>query len=171
MTSFIYDVLKNLELGSRDISKLSLILPNKRAGLFLKREWATINKTTGFLPEILSIEHFIEELSQLRLLSNTELIFEFYHVYLELTPSEERDSFDSFSKWAPIALQDFNEIDRYLIPQEQIFEYLTAIQELNHWSLDANSTPLIKGYLSFWKKVDSYYSRLTTHLLQKRVGY
>ncbi|MDA9026911.1 PD-(D/E)XK nuclease family protein [Flavobacteriaceae bacterium] len=171
MTSFIYNVLKDLELDSRDMSKLSLILPNKRAGLFLKREWATINKTTGFLPEILSIEHFIEELSQLRLLSNTELVFEFYHVYLELTPPEERDSFDSFSKWAPIVLQDFNEIDRYLIPQEQIFEYLTAIQEINHWSLDANSTPLIKGYLSFWKKVDSYYSRLTTHLLQKRVGY
>ena len=171
MTSFIYDVLKDLELHSRDISKIRLILPNKRAGLFLKSEWASISKTTGFLPEIISIEHFIEELSQLRLLSNTELVFEFYKVYLELTPSHERDSFDSFSKWAPIVLQDFNEIDRYLIPQEQIFEYLTAIQELNHWSLDANATPLIKGYLSFWKKVDSYYSRFTTHLLQKQVGY
>ena len=41
-----------------------------------------------------------------------------------------RDSFDSFSKWAPIVLQDFNEIDRYLIPQDQIFEYLSAIQEI-----------------------------------------
>ncbi len=93
MTSFIYDVLKDLELDSRDMSKLSLILPNKRAGLFLKREWATINKTTGFLPEILSIEHFIEELSQLRLLSNTELVFEFYHVYLELTPPRRKGFF------------------------------------------------------------------------------
>ena len=171
MTSFIYDVLKDLDLTSRDTSKLSLVLPNKRAGLFLKRDWSSISKTTGFLPEIISIEQFIEELSQLRLLSNTELIFEFYSVYLELTPLDERDSFDSFSKWAPIVLQDFNEIDRYLIPQEQIFEYLTAIQELNHWSLEANSTPLVKGYLSFWKKVDSYYSKLTSHLLQKGAGY
>ena len=171
MTGFIYDVLKDLDLASRDTSKLTLILPNKRAGLFLKREWSSISKATGFLPDIISIEHFIEELSQLRLLSNTELIFEFYSVYLDLTPLNERDSFDSFSKWAPIVLQDFNEIDRYLIPQEQIFEYLTAIQELNHWSLEANSTPLVKGYLSFWKKVDSYYSRFTSHLLQKGAGY
>jgi hypothetical protein len=171
MTSFIYDVLKDLEIHSKDVSKLSLILPNKRAGIFLKMEWSKLNKTTGFLPEIIAIETFIEELSQLRLLSNTELIFEFYEVYLELTPLKERDSFDSFSKWAPIVLQDFNEIDRYLIPQNQIFEYLSAIQEINHWSLEPNSTPLIKGYLSFWKKVHTYYTKFTAHLLQKGEGY
>jgi ATP-dependent helicase/nuclease subunit B len=171
MTSFIYDVLKNLEIHSKDVSKLSLILPNKRAGVFLKMEWSKLNKTTGFLPQIIAIETFIEELSQLRLLSNTELIFEFYEVYLELTPLNERDSFDSFSKWAPIVLQDFNEIDRYLIPQNQIFDYLSAIQEINHWSLDSNSTPLIRGYLSFWKKVRIYYTKFTEHLLQKGAGY
>ena len=171
MTSFIYDVLKDLEIHSKDVSKLSLILPNKRAGIFLKMEWSKLNKTTGFLPEIIAIETFIEELSQLRLLSSTELIFEFYEVYLELTPLKERDSFDSFSKWAPIVLQDFNEIDRYLIPQNQIFEYLSAIQEINHWSLEPNSTPLIKGYLSFWKKVHTYYTKFTAHLLQKGEGY
>jgi len=171
MTSFIYDVLKDLETHSKDVSKISLILPNKRAGIFLKMEWSKLNKTTGFLPQIIAIETFIEELSQLRLLSNTELIFEFYEVYLKLTPLNERDTFDSFSKWAPVVLQDFNEIDRYLIPQNQIFEYLSAIQEINHWSLDPNTTPLIKGYLSFWKKVQTYYKKLTEHLLQKGVGY
>jgi len=171
MTSFIYDVLKDLETHSKDVSKLSLILPNKRAGIFLKMEWSKLNKTTGFLPQISAIETFIEELSQLRLLSNTELIFEFYEVYLELTPLNERDSFDRFSKWAPVVLQDFNEIDRYLIPQNQIFEYLSAIQEINHWSLDPNTTPLIKGYLSFWKKIQTYYKKFTEHLLQKGVGY
>ena len=171
MTSFIYDVLKDLESHSKDVSKLSLILPNKRAGIFLKMEWSKLNKTTGFLPQIIAVETFIEELSQLRLLSNTELLFEFYEVYLELTPQIEQDSFDSFSKWAPIVLQDFNEIDRYLIPQDQIFEYLSAIQELNHWSLEANSTPLIKGYLFFWKQIYSYYKKFTKHLLQKGAGY
>ena len=70
-------------------------------------EWSKLNKTTGFLPQIIAIETFIEELSQLRLLSNTELIFEFYEVYLELTPLNERDSFDSFSKWAPICTSRF----------------------------------------------------------------
>ena len=153
MTSFIYDVLKDLDIQSKDVSKLSLILPNKRAGIFLKAEWSKLNKTTRFLPHIIAIETFVEDLSQLRLLSNTELIFEFYEVYLQHTPLNERDSFDRFSKWAPIVLQDFNEIDRYLIPQNQIFEYLSAIQEINHWSLDPNTTPLIKGYLSFWKKI------------------
>ena len=171
MTSFIYEVLKDLQTHSKEVSKLSLILPNKRAGLFLKMEWAKLNKTTGFLPEITAVETFIEELSQLRLLSNTELVFEFYEVYLALTPQTERESFDSFSKWAPIVLQDFNEIDRHLVSQRQIFEYLSAIQDLKHWSLEQNSTPLIKGYLSFWKKIYAYYTAFTNHLLQKGEGY
>jgi len=171
MTSFIFDVLQDLDTPPEDVSNLCLVLPNKRAGIFLKMEWSKLNKTTGFLPQIIAIETFIEELSQLRLLSNTELIFEFYEVYLELTPLDERDSFDSFSKWAPVVLQDFNEIDRYLIPPNQIFEYLSAIQELNHWSLDPHPTPLIKGYLSFWKKVYMYYTKFTAHLVKKGEGY
>ena len=173
MTGFIYDVLKDLDLASRDTSKLTLILPNKRAGLFLKRDWSSISKATGFLPDIISIEHFIEELSQLRLLSNTELIFEFYKVYLELTPLNERDSFDRFSKWAPTVIQDFNEIDRYLINQTQIFNYLSAIQEINsnHWSLEENKTTLIKNYLDFWYKLESIYLNFKENLLEKNIGY
>ena len=45
----------------------------------------------------------------------------------------------AFQNGLQSVLQDFNEIDRYLIPPNQIFEYLSAIQELNHWSLDPNS--------------------------------
>ena len=83
-----------------------------------------------------------------------------------LTKNEHQDSFESFSKWAQILLQDFNEIDRYLIPQENIFNYLSAIQELNHWSLEENQTDFIKNYLSFWKKLHTYYIHFTNTLIK-----
>ncbi len=171
MTSFIYDVLKNLKKKEVNISQLTFILPSKRAGIFLKNELSKTYSKTFFSPHILSIEEFIEELSQLKQLSNIELLFEFYNVYLRISSKEDIDSFDAFSKWAQILLQDFNEIDRYLIPQEQIFNYLSAIQDINHWSLENNQSQLIKNYLSFWGKLNSIYKSYANHLINKSLGY
>ena len=148
MTTFIFDVLKDLQNSNTNLSKLTFILPSKRAGLFLKHQLHKVTNQTIFSPQIISIEEFVEELSQLKTISNTELLFEFYNTYTQLTPKESADSFEVFSKWAQILLQDFNEIDRYLIPQEHIFDYLKAIKELNHWSLETkNQTDLIKKHL------------------------
>jgi len=171
MISFIHDVLVDLKNKSVDISQLTFILPSKRAGAFLKHELGTLNSQTIFSPSVLSIETFVEELSQLKQLNNTELLFEFYTVYTQLTPKENQDTFDSFTKWAQILLQDFNEIDRYLIPPKHIFDYLSAIQDLNHWSIENNQTPLIKNYLSFWQKLNTYYTALSDSLINKGLGY
>lgn len=171
MTTFIYDVLKDLLNNNENLSKLTFILPSKRAGLFLKHQLSKVTNTTIFSPQIISIEEFIEDLSKLKTISNTELLFEFYNAYTELTKKENTESFETFSKWAQILLQDFNEVDRYLIPQKKIFNYLSDIQELNHWSLEENKTDFIKKYLSFWSKLYSYYIKFTSLLLNKNIGY
>ncbi|MDD7884816.1 PD-(D/E)XK nuclease family protein [Flavivirga sp. 57AJ16] len=171
MTTFIFDVLKDLQNSNENFSETTFILPSKRAGLFLKHQLATVTKQTIFSPHIISIEEFVEELSQLKSISNTELLFEFYNVYVKLTNSKETDAFESFSKWAQILLQDFNEIDRYLIPQKNIFDYLSAIQDLNHWSLENNKTDFVKNYLSFWNKLYNYYTLFTEQLINKKIGY
>ncbi|MDG1728575.1 MAG: PD-(D/E)XK nuclease family protein [Algibacter sp.] len=171
MTTFIHDVLKDLQNKNQNLSDLTFVLPSKRAGLFLKNELTKVINQTVFAPQILSIEEFVEELSQLKSISNTELLFEFYSIYKKHTKKEQTDAFESFSKWAQILLQDFNEIDRYLIPQEKIFNYLSAIQDLNHWSLQENKTDFVKNYLSFWNKLYNYYTHFTDYLLNKKVGY
>lgn len=171
MTTFIYDVLKDLQNNKQNLSDLTFVLPSKRAGLFLKNQLSTVVNQTIFTPQILSIEEFVEELSQIKSISNTELLFEFYTIYSQLTKKENLDSFESFSKWAQILLQDFNEIDRYLIPQENIFNYLSAIQDLKHWSLEQHKTEFVKNYLSFWNKLYNYYNHFTKHLIDRKVGY
>ncbi|GAA4801413.1 PD-(D/E)XK nuclease family protein [Litoribaculum gwangyangense] len=171
MTTFIFDVLQDLKNNNKNLSELTFILPSKRAGLFLKHQLHIITKQTIFSPEILSIEEFVEVLSQLKTITNTELLFEFYNTYKEITKKEDRDTFESFSKWAQILLQDFNEIDRYLIPQEKIFNYLSAIQDLKHWSLEENKTDFVKKYLSFWNKLHKYYNQFTKSLIGKKLGY
>ncbi|MEO8934373.1 MAG: PD-(D/E)XK nuclease family protein [Xanthomarina sp.] len=171
MTTFIYEVLKELQQKTEDISSLTFVLPSKRAGVFLKNQIPQVWEQTVFSPEIISIEEFTSELSELKPISNTELLFEFYSVYIKLTPKIEQDSFESFSKWAQLIIQDFNEIDRYLIPQKEIFNYLSAIQDINHWSLEENKTEFVKKYLAFWNKLYAYYTHFTEYLTSKNIGY
>src|SRR5690606_29451599 len=171
MTSFIFDVLNDLKNKGENLSSLTFILPSKRAGVFLKHELSKIIEQPIFSPEIISIEDFVQELSQLKTISNTELLFEFYQTYSQLTEEKNKEPFEVFSKWAQILLQDFNEIDRYLIPQEKIFNYLSAIQDLKHWSLEEHKTDFVTNYLSFWKKLYTYYNHFTKQLLTKHKGY
>ncbi|TNJ47172.1 PD-(D/E)XK nuclease family protein [Tamlana fucoidanivorans] len=171
MTTFIFEVLNDLKKQNVNFSEITFVLPSKRAGVFLKNQIHTALETTSFAPAILSIEAFVEELSLLKSTTNTELLFEFYNTYSFLTPEKDGDTFDSFSKWAQILLQDFNEIDRYLIPQDHIFNYLSAIEDLKHWSLEEPKTNFVTAYLNFWKKLPIYYNHYTNHLIKQGIGY
>ncbi len=171
MISFIKTVLLDLKSKDLNLEDLNFILPSKRASVFLKHHLSSLVEQPIFVPHILSIEEFVEDLSGLQNIPNAELLFRLYESYEKLTQKEDLESFDTFSKWAQILLQDFNEIDRYLIPQEHIFDYLKAIKELNHWSLEVNQTELIKNHLKFWKRLKAYYQDFTENLLQHKQGY
>lgn len=173
MTSFIKDVLIDLKSKKVDFSKLVFILPSKRAGVVLKNELTKLQKSTFFAPEILSIEKFIEDLSSLKTHSNIELLFVFYKVYQENTEKEMLEPFDSFSKWAQVIIQDFNEIDRYLVNPKNIFEYINEIQKIEkaHWSLNSNQTEFTKRYLKFWSQIYKLYVELSDTLITSGFGY
>ncbi|MEZ4801436.1 MAG: PD-(D/E)XK nuclease family protein [Gelidibacter sp.] len=171
MTSFIEDVIVDLKKKDVDFSQLTFILPSKRAGVFFTYYLSKALHKTIFAPEIISIEEFVENLSDLKYSSNTELLFEFYDVYVSVTPKEQIEQFDSFSKWAQLLLQDFNEIDRYLIPADNIFDYLKAIKQLNHWSLAQEQTDSVKNYISFWTRLKNYYHKFNNQLIANKKGY
>jgi hypothetical protein len=171
MRSFIKTVLVDLKEKKINFEDIQFILPSKRAGLFLKNQLSSLLDQPIFSPQILSIEEFVEELSGLKKIPNTDLLFRLYASYKSITKESEQEPFDSFSKWAQILLQDFNEIDRFLVPHEYIFDYLNAIKELNHWSLDQDPTDLVKSHLKFWKQLKTYYISFTDSLLQNGLGY
>ncbi|WP_299115686.1 PD-(D/E)XK nuclease family protein [uncultured Winogradskyella sp.] len=171
MISFIKTVLLDLKAKETKLEDLYFILPSKRAGVFLKHQLSTLLEYPIFSPQILSIEEFVEDLSGLQKLSNADLLFRFYDSYKTLTPKVDQEPFESFTKWAQMLLQDFNEIDRFLVPQEHIFDYLHAIKELHHWSLENEQTDLIKNHLQFWSKLKEYYLIFTEKLLQSKLGY
>ncbi|MFY7936263.1 MAG: PD-(D/E)XK nuclease family protein, partial [Flavobacterium sp.] len=158
--------------NSSSLHLTNIVLPNKRAKIFLIEELKRQSSTTFLAPKIISIEMLIEEISQLRTLDNIELLFEFYIVYLDNTEKSKQQDFEKFSSWAVTLIQDFNEIDRYLINQNEIFSYLLDIERIKHWTPNVNNqSKLIENHLDFWKLMPFYYQKFTEHLLNKKVGY
>ncbi|HNU59525.1 MAG TPA: PD-(D/E)XK nuclease family protein [Aquaticitalea sp.] len=172
MSSFLQEVIEDLQKKNTDFSQTTFVLPSKRAGVFLMDTLAKNLNRTIFAPKILSIEALIETISGFRYASNTELLFEFYEAYLETTPKINQDTFEEFSKWAPRLLQDFNEIDRQLTTPDAIFDYLKDIKQLENWQLTKdNITESIKNYLAFWNRIKPLYHAFKNRLTDKKKGY
>lgn len=156
---------------SDKLSDTIIILPNRRAKVFLIDALKKQASKTIFSPEIISIEDFVQDLAGIRSIDSVELLFEFYTIYLEIT-EKDKEPFETFANWAKTLLQDFNEIDRYLLEPDKVLKYLENIKEIEHWSVDVDKrTDLIDKYLIFWKKLPLYYHSLYQYLLEKGVGY
>jgi hypothetical protein len=161
-----------IQKHSGNLNRTIIILPNKRAKIFLVESLKKqINETT-FLPKIISIEHFIEEIAGVRNIDAIELMFEFYEVYLNITKKNKQQSYEIFSNWAKTLLQDFNEIDRYLLNPTHVLSYLKDIEDIKKWGVTVeNKTTLLENYIDFWKLLPKYYQALYQHLLKKGLGY
>lgn len=169
MQSFIEEVVSELAKSDNDMANTIFVLPSKRAGTFLKNSIAkTINKTV-FAPEIYSIETFVEKVSGLSYASSTEQLFALYNSYLATTKENQKDSFLNFSKWGQTILQDFNEIDRYLVNTSEIFSHLSAIQELNTY-MQGEKTQMIKDYVKFWSTLEPLYHHFNSSLYHQNLA-
>lgn len=157
---------------SDNLSNTIVILPNKRAKVFLVE--AIKNKVTHTVlsPEIISIEDFIQNIAGIRSVDSIEQLFEFYDVYLSITPTAQQQSFELFANWAKILLQDFNEIDRYLLDPNHVLSYLNDIEDIKKWGIEVeDKTKLLENYIDFWKLLPKYYQSLYDHMLSKGIGY
>ncbi len=60
---------------SKESARTRIILPNRRAGLFLQRNLSRHNTSVSWTPAICAINDFISELSQLDLCDPVEAVF------------------------------------------------------------------------------------------------
>lgn len=170
MQSFIEEVIDDVWDKYADFEQLIFILPSKRSGTFLKKAISKKIGKTSISPSIYSIEEFIEQVSGITYVNNTQQLFELYEAYLKIGDFE-KESFESFLKWGQTLLQDFNEIDRYLINAPHLFSNLSSIKELNHWSLSQDKTDLMKNYLHFWNHLEPIYESFNNNLLKNKLGH
>ncbi|MEZ7498213.1 PD-(D/E)XK nuclease family protein [Flavobacterium sp. Arc3] len=172
-TSFLDKIAQVLiENYSDKLPNTIVVLPNKRAKIFLIEALKKQVEGNILSPEIISIEDFIQDIAGIRTVDPIELLFEFYDVYLSVTEKTNQQSFELFANWAKTLLQDFNEIDRYLLDPSYVLSYLKDIEDIKKWGIEVeNKTQLLENYIDFWKLLPNYYQTLYAHLLKKGIGY
>lgn len=170
MQTFISETIDEILLTQTSFEDCVFVMPSQRAGVFVKDTFKNKIKT-GFLPEILNIESFIGQISQVSKADSIQLLFHFYTIYCEI--EKHPDSFEIFSSWAFVVIQDFNEIDQYLINSDDIFTYLRDIQRMKKWSVkgEFKETELIKDHLIFMERLGTYYKKFYSFLLGRKIGY
>lgn len=172
-TSFLGKIaISVLQDYSERLIDLTIVLPNKRAKVFLIEALKNQANQTIICPNIISVEDFVQQIAFVRSVDSVELLFEFYEVYLSITDKQNQQPFELFANWAKMLLQDFNEIDRYLLDPSHVLSYLKDIEDIKRWGIEVeDKTKLIEKYIDFWKLLPIYYDALYQYLLNKGIGY
>lgn len=173
MDTFIHSVLNSLHKEQLNLSKLTYVVPSRRVATFLNKAIAQYIKHPVFEPIIYSVEDFISHTAGVEIASDVDLLFDFYDSYKKTETTAHLDSIDEFITWAPTILKDFNEIDRFLVDPSQFFNYLGNLKELEqgHWSILEPKTEMIKKYLHFWNRLESYYYQFKEDCITKGMVY
>ena len=172
MPPFLYQTAQYLYDTYRDtLSEVVVIMPNRRAGLFLRKYLAGMLTRISWAPVVFSIEDFIASLSGLKEAEQIHCLVELYEVH-RAVEREKAQPFDEFLNWGTQLLSDFNELDRYLADPDALFTYLDEVRIMTVWNPDNEPlTEFQQNYLKFYHSLLTYYTGLKQRLLSKGQAY
>lgn len=170
MKSFLDEIAQEIVSSNHPFESIKIVVPSRRASLFLKNALARQIQKPAFAPEIVSIENFVEELSGLKKVPPVELIFEFYASYKQLSSQDHNDTFDQFLGWAPTILSDFNEMDAHLVDAKSFFDFQFSLQEMTQWTKSENQNKIVHNHIEFWRLMPDLYAELNERLQQQQQG-
>ncbi len=158
------DILKTN--NEQNLKNCIIVLPSRRAGLHFKKIVSNHINETVFLPKITTINEFIYSLSELTLINGFEAELELYSSYLKVNSAKE--TLDNFIHLAPLILNDFNQIDKYLLDANEFIFDLKSVNEIENWSLnESNLTENQLDYVEFWKNLGLLYNQFNNQLSKK----
>ncbi len=187
MATFIEEVASNLyERYGDDISSLTLLMPSKRAVLFLSEALSRSVDHPIWEPQYMSVDELMLSLTQLRKCDKLRLIAELHKVYSTIYD----EKFDSFYHWGEMLLSDFDMIDKYRVDAQQLFTNINDIKEIESDLSYLNEEQIafvnrfwgtLKGhigedsakekFLTLWQSLGTIYTTYREHLRQLGIGY
>ncbi|MDD4150838.1 MAG: hypothetical protein PHE33_12505, partial [Bacteroidales bacterium] len=158
MKSFLTEVAEHILKEFKNTKELEIIVPNRRTGLFLRKNLTELTDKTIWLPKITPIQDVFYENSELALAEDITLIYKLYKTFIKHTDSKE--SFDDFYYWGEIILNDFDDIDKYLVDAQKMFETIVDIKEIDQ-KFDGYEEESIEIIKKFWYNVNQ--AKISTH--------
>ena len=139
-------------LHGQRITNLTIVFPNRRAGLFFTEYLNRVITEPIFSPEIITIQELFSRISPLHTEDQLLLIFRLFKIYKDLSGS--KDSFDEFYLWGEMLLHDFDQVDKYLVDAELLFTNITDLKEIDEHFNDWNEERK-EEIKHFWKSLNS----------------
>lgn len=188
MKTFLQLLAKDIiDKYGEEFDALTILFPNKRAGLFLAEELSQLITRPVWMPEIMTLGEFIEQFTGLRQAETLPLSIKLYKAYASISGSKER--FDDFYFWGNMLLGDFDDIDKYLVDARDLFSNLSALKDLenNFPYLNEEQIAAIKKFwssfhtgtcsreqqefLQIWDKLYDTYTLFRSSLFEQQLCY
>ncbi|MFV0468148.1 MAG: PD-(D/E)XK nuclease family protein [Dysgonomonas sp.] len=148
MIPFLYNTAQAFfKTYGQEVSRFAFVFPNRRAGLFFQRYLSVIAKQPLFSPEILTISDLFTRLSPYRTADRIEMLFTLYDIYKQVNPQAE--TFDEFVFWGEMLLNDFDDVDKYLVDAQQLFRNISDLKEIDA-GFDYLTEEQVKAIRRFW---------------------
>lgn len=169
--SFIHLVLDDLEQKGVSPHECQFIVPSLRTGIQLKRILGQRAKTPLFSPEVITLNEWVASICGKSVPSASDLLLELFMAYQECQEEANQVPFSSFLSWAPSVLSDFDQLDRYCVPAQDLFTQLTDLERVKRWDPSGKTTPLIEQHLAFCALLFPLYQQLNKQLSAAAQGY
>jgi len=131
MPYFLEKIASHLyQTYGNNLNRECLVFPNRRAGLYFLKYLSKLTGKPVWSPAIKTINELFNLYSSLQLAENEVLIFELYKTYRKLAP--EAESFDDFYFWGEMLLNDFDDIDKYLVNASKLYRNLSDLKNIDH---------------------------------------
>lgn len=127
MHSFLRNTAQEILEKHQNLQNLTIVLPNRRAGLFFTQHLGTLISEPMWMPEVKTIEDVFYQYAGQRPADDLTLIFELYRVYSDLHPAPE--DFDKFFFWGEMILKDFNDLDQFMADAKKLYHQLAEFKE------------------------------------------
>lgn len=170
-----------------DLSRVSVVFPNKRASLFLNQELARQSGGTIWSPSYITISDLFRRHSPLTVADQILLVCRLYHVYVDIT-GYTGETLDKFYSWGVILLSDFDDIDKNMADAEKVFKIVTDLHELDDISYlddtqretlkhffsafsDSKPSEMRERFMRLWKRLYDIYTTFRESLRRDGLAY
>ncbi|GAA0893168.1 PD-(D/E)XK nuclease family protein [Fulvivirga kasyanovii] len=130
MKTFLQQVAQKLVNDhGKNLGSVTVIFPNRRAGLFFRENIKQEITGPVWSPRILSFQDFIAYQSSSQIADKLFLTHRLFEVYTKVMKTGE--GFDRFYYWGQMLLKDFDDIDKYLVNPENLYTNLSRQKQLD----------------------------------------
>lgn len=189
MSKFLVELAeKLLDKYGDEIGECTIVFPNRRAGLFLRKYLSSNLEKPIWSPNIFSMEDYFLQFSDIQKSDPLSLIFELYRSFKQFQPTDE--GFEKFYFWGEMLLRDFQEVDHYLVDPKQLFKYIKddrqIAQDFDFLADQPEQVAIIKQFwenffpetttsqsqfLETWKILLPVYEHFSKEILNQKIGH